>query len=86
MKVNRPEARKLLDEHTQGESLVRHALAVEAAMRAYACHFGEDEDFWGITGLLHDFDYEKNPNPEDHPRVGAAILKDRGYPEDMIYA
>ncbi len=86
MKVNRPEAQKLLDEYTQGESLIRHALAVEAAMRAYAYRFGEDEEFWGITGLLHDFDYEKNPDPEDHPRVGVAILKDQGYPEDMIYA
>jgi putative nucleotidyltransferase with HDIG domain len=86
MNVNRPEARKLLLEYTQSKSLIRHALAVEAAMRAYARNFGEDEDRWGIAGLLHDFDYEQNPEPEDHPRVGAAILEDLGYPEDIIYA
>ena len=73
-------------EYTQGDSLIKHALAVEAAMRAYARRFNEDEEKWGVTGLLHDFDYEQNPDPQDHPRVGAAILEDRGYPEDIIYA
>lgn len=86
MNVTGPEALKLLHEYTQSESLVRHALAVEAAMRAYARQFGEDEEKWGIAGLLHDFDYQQNPDPEDHPRVGAAILEDLGYPEDIIYA
>jgi putative nucleotidyltransferase with HDIG domain len=86
MNVNGQEARQLLHEYTQSESLIKHALAVEAAMRAYARKFGEDEEKWGIAGLLHDFDYERNPDPEDHPRVGSAILEDRGYPEDLIYA
>ncbi|MEE2839365.1 MAG: HDIG domain-containing metalloprotein [Acidobacteriota bacterium] len=86
MDVNGDEARQLLHEYTQSESLIKHALAVEAAMRAYARKFGKDEEKWGIAGLLHDFDYEQNPDPEDHPRVGAAILEARGYPEDIIYA
>ena len=86
MKVARQDARELLDEYTKGESLIRHALAVEAAMQAYARKFGEDEESWGVAGLLHDFDYEQNPDPKDHPRVGGVILKDRGYPEDIIHA
>ena len=61
-------------------------LAVEAALRAYAVHFGEDADKWGTVGLMHDFDYERWPNPPDHPLQGAEILKQRGYPEDVIYA
>lgn len=84
--LKRETAWQLLNEYTRSESLIKHALSVEAAMRAYARHFGEDEQKWGITGLLHDFDYEKNPDPRDHPRVGAGILEDRGYPEDIIYA
>ena len=55
-------------------------------MRAYARNFGEDEEKWGVTGLLHDFDYQQNPEPEDHPRVGTAILEELGYPEDIVYA
>jgi putative nucleotidyltransferase with HDIG domain len=86
VKVTRKDAQELLMKYTQGVSLIKHALAVEAAMRAYARRFEEDEEKWGVTGLLHDFDYEQNPEPEDHPRVGAAILEDRGYPEDIIYA
>ncbi len=86
MNINGDEARQLLHEYTQSESLIKHALAVEAAMRAYARKFGKDEEKWGIAGLLHDFDYEQNPDPRDHPRVGAAILEARGYPEDIIYA
>jgi putative nucleotidyltransferase with HDIG domain len=86
MNVTREDARELLMKYTQGDSLIKHALAVEAAMRAYARRFNEDEEKWGVTGLLHDFDYEQNPDPQDHPRVGAAILEDRGYPEDIIYA
>jgi putative nucleotidyltransferase with HDIG domain len=61
-------------------------LAVEAAMRAYARRFGEDEEKWGITGLLHDMDYEKHPTPEEHPLVGVRELESRGYPEDVIHA
>jgi putative nucleotidyltransferase with HDIG domain len=76
----------LVREYTQNESLVRHMLAVEAAMRAYARKLGEDEEKWGTVGLLHDFDYERWPNPPDHPLQGSAILKERGYSDDVIYA
>src|SRR5690606_12060451 len=84
--MTRAAAWALVTEYTKSESLRRHALAVEAAMRAYARRFGEDEDRWGITGLLHDFDYERWPDPPDHPLKGAAILAELGYPEDVIYA
>jgi putative nucleotidyltransferase with HDIG domain len=84
--LDRERAYALLCRYTQSESLRRHMLAVEAAMRAYARRFGEDEDRWGIAGLLHDFDYERWPNPLDHPLQGAAILEAEGYPEDVIYA
>ena len=84
--MNRPAAYDLVCEFTQSEGLRRHMLAVEAAMRAYARKFGEDEETWGIVGLLHDFDYERWPNPPDHPLQGAAILAERGYPADVIYA
>lgn len=76
----------LVREFTQSESLVKHMLAVEAAMRAYARHYGADEEKWGTVGLLHDFDYERWPDPPDHPLQGAKILAERGYPEDVIYA
>jgi putative nucleotidyltransferase with HDIG domain len=76
----------LVREYTHSESLVRHMLAVEAAMRAYARQFGEDEEEWGTVGLLHDFDYERWPTPPDHPLRGAAILAERGYPAHVIYA
>jgi putative nucleotidyltransferase with HDIG domain len=66
--------------------LRKHALAVEAALRYYARLLGEDEELWGLTGLLHDFDYERWPDPPDHPLQGAAILAERGYPADVIYA
>jgi putative nucleotidyltransferase with HDIG domain len=65
---------------------VHHGLAVEAAMRAYARKLGQDEERWGIVGLLHDFDYERWPDPPNHPLKGAEILQQRGYPEDVIYA
>jgi len=84
--MNRDDAYALVCEYTQGDSLRKHMLAVEAAMRAYGRKYGEDEDKWGIVGLLHDFDYERWPNPPDHPLKGAAILAERGYPNDVIYA
>src|SRR5258708_25577721 len=81
--LDRSQAWSLLCECTQSESLRKHMLAVEACMRAYARKFGEDENKWGITGLLHDFDYEKYPTPAEHPFVGNKILEERGYPEDV---
>src|SRR5260221_13808583 len=80
---NRESAWCLLCEYTQSESLRKHMMAVEACMRAYARKFGEDEEKWGITGLLHDFDYEKYRTPEEHPFVGNKILEERGYPEEI---
>lgn len=82
----RSDAYALVCQYTQSESLRRHMLAVESAMRAYARKFGEDEEKWGIVGLLHDFDYERWPSPPDHPLQGAKILAEHGYPEDVIYA
>ena len=75
-----------MTEWTESDSLRKHMLAVEAAMRAYARRFGEDEDKWGATGLLHDMDYEKHPTPAEHPMVGVRELEKRGYPEDVIEA
>lgn len=86
MEWNREEAWKILNEYTQNPSLIKHALAVEASMRAYAAKFGENVEKWGIVGLLHDFDYEQYPTPEQHPFVGCEILKEKGYPDDMIQA
>jgi len=77
----RDEAWRLLTEYTKNDRLVKHGLAVEAAVRGYARLFGEDEAAWGIVGLLHDFDYERWPDAEDHPYRGCEILHDRGYPE-----
>ena len=76
----------LLHEYTEGPGLRKHAYGVEAAMRAYAAHYGEDAALWGAVGLLHDMDYEKHPTPEEHPRVGCAVLAARGYPADVIEA
>jgi putative nucleotidyltransferase with HDIG domain len=84
--MTRAEAWALLREHTQGEGLIRHALAVEAAMRAYARRFGADEETWGVVGLVHDFDYEKGPDPKDHPSRGAQILRARGVSEEIVTA
>ncbi len=84
--MSRTDDLALVREYTKGESLVRHMLAVEAAVRAYARKFGEDEELWGSVGLLHDFDYERWPDPPDHPLKGAEILRERGYPEIVIYA
>lgn len=73
----------LLTEFTQSESLRKHALAVEACMRAYARQQGEDEEKWGVVGLIHDFDYEKYPSLDDHPMRGSEILEQRGWPEEI---
>jgi putative nucleotidyltransferase with HDIG domain len=73
----------LLSEFTQSESLRKHALAVEACMRAYARKYGADQELWGMVGLLHDFDYEKYPSLEDHPYRGSEILEERGYSEEL---
>src|SRR5690349_16769711 len=81
--MDRKQAWNLLCEYTQSESLRKHMLAVEACMRAYARKFGEDEDKWGIVGLLHVLDYEKYPTPAEPPVVGSKILEERGYPEEM---
>ena len=86
MLLNRDEALALLHEHTEGPGLRKHALSVEAAMRAYARKLGGDQELWGLTGLLHDFDYEKHPAKEEHPFVGCGILRERGYPPEMIEA
>jgi len=82
----REDAWQLVTEYTHNQNLIRHMLAVEAAMRAYARRFGEDEELWGIVGLLHDFDYEQHPTPEEHPYAGAAILRERGWPEEIVDA
>ena len=86
MALNRDDAWALLTEYTKSESLLKHALAVEAAVRGYARHYGENEDDWGVVALLHDFDYERWPSAEDHPFRGSEILAAKGYPEWMIRA
>ena len=88
---SRDAALALVHEYTASESLRRHMIAVESAMRAYARHFGEDEERWGLTGLVHDFDYERWPNEahspdQEHPAEGVRILRSRGYPEDVLEA
>lgn len=84
--MDRAAALALVTEYTSNPSLVKHMQSVEAAMRAYARKLGQDEERWGIAGLLHDFDYERWPEPPDHPLKGSEILKEKGYPEDVIYA
>jgi putative nucleotidyltransferase with HDIG domain len=79
--MNRDEAWQLLTEYTKSDSLLKHAMAVEAAVRGYARQFGEDEEAWGIVGLLHDFDYERWPSLDDHPFRGCEILREKGYPD-----
>jgi putative nucleotidyltransferase with HDIG domain len=91
MLPSREETLALVHEYTASDSLRKHMLAVEAAMRAYADRFGEDPERWGLTGLVHDFDYERFPNPshspiEEHPAEGVRILRARGWPEDMLEA
>jgi putative nucleotidyltransferase with HDIG domain len=84
--VNRDVAWSILTEFTKGDSLRKHARAVEASMRAYAARFGEDPDRWGIAGMLHDFDYEMHPRAPHHPLKGAEILTARGLPAEVVYA
>ncbi len=86
MSLSREQAWTLMTEHTQSESLRKHMLAVEAAVRGYARMFGEDEDDWGAVALLHDFDYEKYPDQQNHPFRGVEILKQHGYPEWVTHA
>lgn len=86
MPKTREDAWELVTRYTQSDSLRKHMLAVECAMRAYARRFGEDEDLWGIVGLLHDFDYEKHQTIPDHPLKGAEILRAEGWPEEIITA
>jgi putative nucleotidyltransferase with HDIG domain len=86
MQLTRDAAWALLTEYTKGDSLRKHALAVEAAVRGYARQFGEDEEAWGVVALLHDFDYEQYPDLKDHPFKGADVLRERGYPEFVIRA
>ena len=87
----RAEALALMHEFTASESLRRHMLSVEAAMRAYAIRFGEDADRWGLAGLIHDFDYERYPNAahsptDEHPAFGVGVLRERGWPDDVLQA
>jgi predicted hydrolase (HD superfamily) len=84
--MNRDDAWNLLNEYTRSESLLKHALSVEAAVRGYARKFAEDEAGWGITALLHDFDYERWPTLGDHPNKGSGILREKGYPDWVIRA
>jgi putative nucleotidyltransferase with HDIG domain len=84
--MNRDDAWALLTEYTKSESLLKHAVAVEAAVRGYARKFGENEDEWGVTALLHDFDYERWPTLGEHPNKGSEILRAKGYPDWMIRA
>src|SRR3954464_6891758 len=91
MLPSREETLALVHEFTASDSLRKHMLSVEAAMRAYAQKFGEDEERWGLAGLLHDFDYEKYPNEahsptDEHPAEGVRVLRAKGYPEDVLQA
>lgn len=86
MTLTREDAWATLTEYTKSESLLKHALAVEAAVRGYARKVGEDEERWGIVALLHDFDYERWPSAEEHPFRGTEILREKGYPEWVIRA
>ena len=86
MEPTRERAWETLTRYTQSDPLRKHALAVEAAVRAYAVKFGEDEELWGVTALLHDFDWEMHPTLEQHPQDGAPILREEGWPEEVIEA
>ncbi len=82
--ITRAEAWALIQEYGSSENHIRHMLAVEAAMRAYARHFGEDEELWGAIGLVHDFDYDRFP--DEHPYAGARILREKGYSDEIVNA
>jgi putative nucleotidyltransferase with HDIG domain len=84
--MTREQGLELLREFTRSDSLIKHALSVEAAMRHYAAHFGEDVELWGVVGLIHDFDYERWPQPPEHTRKGAGILRERGVDEEIVGA
>ena len=84
--MDRATANQVVEEHVQSDSLRRHLFAVETCMRAYARKEGEDEETWGVAGLLHDFDWEICPTPESHPTFGAEILRARGFPEEIVRA
>ena len=86
MTKTREDGWQLLTEFVQSDSLRRHCLAVETAMRAYARHFGESEEEWGLVGLIHDYDYEIHPTLDQHPQAGIPLLRERGYPEWVIRA
>ena len=86
MEVTRERAWDTLTRYTKSEALLRHAQAVEASTRWYARHFGGDEEFWAATALLHDFDYEIHPTLDEHPQDGAPILREEGYPEELVEA
>lgn len=86
MQPTRRQAWEILNEYTKSPSLIKHALAVEASMRHYARKFGEDEEKWAVVGLIHDFDYELYPSLEDHPFKGVEILREKGWPEDILRA
>jgi putative nucleotidyltransferase with HDIG domain len=84
--MDRSRALEIVHDYVKNENLIRHMLAVEAAMRFYATKFSEDVDLWGITGILHDFDWEIHPTLEQHPLAGAPILRERGVPEEIVRA
>ena len=84
--MDREATNKVVEEHAKSESLRKHLLAVETCMRAYARRVGEDEEMWGIAGLVHDFDWEVCPTPESHPAYGADILRSEGFPEEIVRA
>jgi putative nucleotidyltransferase with HDIG domain len=84
--MNREDAWKLANEYVKSASLLNHMRCVEIAMRAYAGKLNQDEELWGIVGLLHDFDYERWPDPPNHPLEGEKILREKGYSEEIIYA
>ena len=84
--MNRDEAYNIVTEYVKNPNLIKHMLAVEAAMRFYARKFGEDEEKWAVTGLLHDFDWEIHPTMEEHPLAGEPILREKGVPEEIIHA
>ncbi|MGI6367269.1 MAG: HDIG domain-containing metalloprotein [Anaerolineae bacterium] len=86
MRPTREDAWNLLTEHVHSDSLIKHALAVEAAMRYYAGVFGEDQELWAVTGLIHDVDYEEHPTAEEHPLAGVALLQELGWPEEIVDA